>query len=50
MDETKLSAAGYGSTDPIAPNDTAENKQQNRRLEIIVMPNIEELPKFDDAG
>jgi chemotaxis protein MotB len=50
MDEKRLSAAGYGDTDPIAPNDTSENKQLNRRLEIIVMPNIEELPKMDDAG
>lgn len=50
MDEKHLSAAGYGDTDPIAPNDTAENKQANRRLEIIVMPNLDELPKIDDKG
>jgi chemotaxis protein MotB len=50
VDASHLSAAGYSDTDPIAPNDTNENKQLNRRLEIIVMPNIEELPKMDDAG
>jgi chemotaxis protein MotB len=50
VDSSHLSAAGYSDTDPIAPNDTKDNKQLNRRLEIIVMPNIEELPKIDDAG
>jgi chemotaxis protein MotB len=50
MDEKHLSASGYSDTDPIEPNDTAEHKQLNRRLEIIVMPNLEELPKIEDMG
>ncbi len=50
VDQRHLSAAGYSDTDPVAPNDTNDNKQLNRRLEIIVMPNIEELPKIDDMG
>lgn len=49
VEAAHLSAAGFSEFDPIAPNDTAENKQMNRRLEIIVMPNIEELPKLDDV-
>ena len=38
-----ISAAGYGEFDPIAPNDTAQNRQRNRRIEITLEPNINEL-------
>ncbi len=37
------SAAGYGETDPIAENDTPENMQKNRRVELVVLPNVEEM-------
>jgi chemotaxis protein MotB len=37
------SASGYGSLDPVAPNDTAEGRQKNRRCELIVVPNVEEM-------
>ncbi len=32
----RLSAAGYGDGSPIASNDTAEGRQQNRRVDIIL--------------
>ena len=38
-----LSAAGYGDVDPIAPNDTAENRARNRRIEFMLQPNAEDL-------
>jgi chemotaxis protein MotB len=41
-----LAAAGYGEQDPIAPNDTDANREQNRRIEIILVPNLEELPSL----
>jgi len=41
-----LSAAGQAEFDPIAENDTPENKEKNRRVEIVFMPKIEELPGF----
>jgi chemotaxis protein MotB len=41
-----LSAAGYGEFDPVAPNDTDKNLEQNRRIEIILVPNLEELPSL----
>ena len=39
-----LAAAGFGEFAPVAPNDTAENKQKNRRIEIILVPDLSELP------
>jgi chemotaxis protein MotB len=36
LDPKRFIAVGYGDTRPIAPNDTAENLQKNRRVEIIV--------------
>ena len=41
-----LGAAGYGEFDPVAPNDTEKNREQNRRIEIILVPNLEELPSL----
>ena len=37
------SAAGYGATDPVEPNDTPEHMQANRRCELIVVPDVEEM-------
>ncbi|QDG51975.1 hypothetical protein FIV42_14875 [Persicimonas caeni] len=46
VDPTKLAAAGYGEYDPVASNETDEGKALNRRIEIIMMPNLEELPNI----
>jgi len=40
----RMSAAGYADTQPAAANDTPEGRQQNRRIEIVLMPNLDELP------
>ncbi len=40
FDKTKISAVGYGEEHPIAPNDTAENKAKNRRVDFIIVKNI----------
>jgi chemotaxis protein MotB len=34
----RLSANGYGEYHPVAPNDTLQNKQKNRRVEIVILP------------
>lgn len=41
---TSLAASGYGEFDPVAANDTEENKQLNRRIEMILVPDLSELP------
>lgn len=43
MDQTMLTAAGRGEYMPIAPNNTAEGKAKNRRIEIILTPNLDKL-------
>ncbi|MES1173954.1 MAG: OmpA family protein [Myxococcales bacterium] len=37
------SAAGYADTDPVAPNDTEEGRKKNRRVELVVQPDVEEM-------
>lgn len=48
VDPTNLAAAGYGEFDPVADNDDRELRALNRRIEIILMPNIAELPAVPD--
>jgi len=47
MKPSVLAAAGYSEFDPIAPNDTPEHKAQNRRIEIVLQPNLSDLPSLD---
>ena len=36
LDERGVVVMGFGSSDPVVPNDSAENKQKNRRIDIFV--------------
>ena len=43
LDPNKLHAAGYAETDPIASNAEDGGRQQNRRVELVLMPDVEEM-------
>ena len=36
MPESSVTAKGFGKTQPVASNDTAEGRQQNRRVELVI--------------
>lgn len=42
LDSSKFSAKGYGENNAIAPNDTAEGRAKNRRVEVLIQPNVTE--------
>ena len=50
MDPRRLSAAGYADVLPIGNNETDDGRKQNRRIEIVLVPNIEDLPTIDDKA
>jgi chemotaxis protein MotB len=43
-----VSAASYGQFDPVAPNTTKESKAQNRRIQIVIVPDLSQLPGYDE--
>jgi len=48
MSPNRLSAASYGEFRPVAPNDSDLGKSSNRRIEIVVVPDLSMLPGFDE--
>lgn len=42
----QVTASGRGEFSPLTTNDTAQDKQKNRRTEIIITPNLDELFKI----
>jgi chemotaxis protein MotB len=40
---SRLHAAGYGETDPVQPNADDEKRAANRRVELILLPDVEEM-------
>jgi chemotaxis protein MotB len=48
MPADRVSAASFADTAPVAPNDTAENRARNRRIEIVVVPDLSSLPGYEE--
>ncbi len=48
FDPQKLSAAGYGEYRPVAANDTSEGRDQNRRVDVVILNSQEK--KNEPAG
>lgn len=40
----RISAVGYGETQPIANNDTEQGRARNRRIDVIIEPQLESAP------
>ncbi len=45
VDPKRVTASGRGLYDPVAPNSSKDNKARNRRTEIILSPNLDQLYK-----
>jgi len=46
----RLSAIGYGEYHPVASNDTRVGRQANRRVEIVIIPQITKVKEVKDSG
>lgn len=48
MQGASLSAAGFGEFRPVANNDSDIHKAKNRRIEIVLVPDLSRLPGFEE--
>ena len=46
IDPKQISAAGRSEYNPIASNDTKSDRSKNRRIEVIIIPNLDEINKL----
>jgi chemotaxis protein MotB len=50
VSSNQITASGKGEYSPLAANDTPQNKQKNRRTEIIITPDLDELFKILESN
>lgn len=50
MPPERVSAASFGDTSPRQKNDTAEGKAANRRIAIVVVPDLSTLPGYEELN
>jgi chemotaxis protein MotB len=50
MPAERISASSYADSKPAQPNDTVEGRAANRRIEIVVVPDLSSLPGFDELN
>lgn len=46
----RVSVASYGKYDPLTDNSTAEARAENRRIAIVIVPDLSGLPGFDELN
>jgi chemotaxis protein MotB len=47
---TRVSGVSYGDTKPAASNETDEGRALNRRIEIVIVPDLSEMPGYDELS
>jgi chemotaxis protein MotB len=50
VNPSRLTAAGYSEYDPIRPNATEAGRGENRRIEIVLLPNVNEISALSKAA
>lgn len=50
LDASRVSAASFGEFKPVKPNDSPEGRTQNRRIEIVIVPDLSLLPGHDELS
>jgi chemotaxis protein MotB len=50
MPADRIAAVGYADTQPVDSNDTEQGRARNRRIEIALMPNLDELPDLSSLS
>jgi chemotaxis protein MotB len=48
MPADRISGASYGDTQPVGINATDDGKAQNRRIAIVIVPDLSGLPGYDE--
>jgi chemotaxis protein MotB len=48
MSPARISAASFGEHKPAQTNDTKEGRKANRRIEIVIVPDLSSLPGFEE--
>jgi chemotaxis protein MotB len=50
MPPSRISAASYGAYTPVKSNDSKEGRAANRRIAIVLVPDLSALPGFDELN
>jgi chemotaxis protein MotB len=50
VNPSRLAAAGYSEYDPIHPNNSEAGRKENRRIEIVLLPNVNEISGLAKAA
>jgi chemotaxis protein MotB len=47
MPADRISAATFGATRPVGPNEGPAGRARNRRIEVVLLPDLSELPGYE---
>ena len=50
VNPSRQAAAGYSEYDPIRSNNSEPGRTENRRIEIVLLPNVEEISGLAKAA